>query len=104
MKRSWVFASGDAFLPKGVRNVLETYILGDDTSVFYISLWSFVHMATGVVYGITTPWSVSFYVWLHTLWELWQIWIGMTHIHTLRGAIDVGVDTLMGVFGVLSVR
>lgn len=104
MKRSWMFASGDAFLPKWVRNILETYIIGDDTSYFYISLWSFVHMSTGVVYGYFTKWSVAFYIWLHSIWELWQILIGMTNIDTLRGAIDIVVDTIMGVLGVVVVR
>ena len=38
------------------------------------------------------------YVGLHTAWELWQVYIGMTPL-TLRGGIDVVVDTLMGVLG-----
>lgn len=104
MRRGWAFASGDAFLPKWARTVLETYIVGDDTSYFYISLWSIVHMTTGMVYGWFTKWSVAFYIWLHTIWELWQIWIGMTHIDTLRGAIDIAVDTTMGAIGVVVVR
>lgn len=101
MKRSFWFASGDMFLPKSVRRFLETYIIGSDTSLFYISIWSFVHMFTGILFALMVKGPIDMYVWLHTIWEVWQIAIGMTPIHTARGMLDIFTDTAMGVIGVI---
>jgi hypothetical protein len=97
MKHPW-YASGDLFLPKPVRTILETYIIGNDTSVFYITLWSFMHMLSGVLFSFVNN-SLVNYVIVHTIWEIWQIYIGMTKINTLRGISDVFVDTIMGMIG-----
>lgn len=97
MKHPW-YASGDLFLPKSVRNLLEIYIIGNDTSLFYISLWSFMHMISGIIFSFISN-SLQGYIVTHTLWELWQIYIKMTPIHKLRGAIDIFTDTGMGVIG-----
>jgi hypothetical protein len=97
MKHPW-YASGDLFLPKIVRNILETYIIGNDTSLFYISLWSFMHMLSGIFFSLFSN-SLQGYIVTHTTWELWQIYIKMTPIHKLRGAIDIFTDTFMGILG-----
>jgi hypothetical protein len=97
MKHPW-YASGDLFLSKPVRDVLETYLIGDDKSLFYISLWSFMHMLSGVLFSFVSN-SLQGYLVIHTIWELWQIYIKMTPIHTVRGAIDIFTDTFMGVLG-----
>jgi len=97
MKSPW-YASGDLFLPKEVRNILETYIIGNDTSLVYITLWSFMHSLSGVLFRFVNN-SLQDYIVVHTIWELWQIYIGMTPIHTARGVIDIFVDTLMGIIG-----
>lgn len=97
MKHPW-YASGDLFLPKQLRNFLETYIIGNNTSLFYISLWSFMHMLSGILFSLVSN-SLQGYIVTHTIWELWQIYIGMTPIHTLRGVIDIFTDTTMGIIG-----
>jgi hypothetical protein len=99
MKHPW-YASGDLFLPKPVRDLLETYIIGNDESLFYISLWSFMHMLSGVIFSFVSN-SLQGYIVVHTVWEIWQIYIGMTPAHTLRGVIDIFTDTFMGVAGFL---
>lgn len=96
-KHPW-YASGDLFLPKEVRRILETYIIGHETSLVYITLWSFMHMLSGVLFIFVSN-SLVDYVIVHTIWEIWQIYIGMTPIHTIRGIIDVFVDTIMGMIG-----
>ena len=95
-----LYASGDLFLPKSIRNILETYIIGNDKSLFYITLWSFMHLLSGLLFSFVNN-SLVNYIIVHTLWELWQIYIGMTRINTLRGMIDVFVDTIMGILGFL---
>ena len=99
MKHPW-YASGDLFLPKTLRNLLETYLIGNDKSLFYISLWSFMHSLSGVLFSFVNN-SLWDYIVVHTIWEIWQIYIGMTPIHKLRGVIDIFTDTIMGILGFL---
>lgn len=94
-----LYASGDLFLPREVRQFLETYLIGNAHSVFYLSMWSFMHMLSGIVYSFVDR-SYWNYFLLHTIWELWQLYIQMTPIHTLRGVVDIGTDTIMGLLGV----
>ena len=104
---TWLYRSGDVFLPASVRAVLETYHIGNDKSLFYISNWSLVHFVSGIVTGyiLTTyfrgwPYYTTGFV-VHTLWELWQIFIGMTKWKTTRGQIDIVVDTVMFMLGMI---
>ena len=102
-----IYRSGDVFLPKSVRTILETYLIGNATSKFYVSVWSLVHFLSGVL----TAWMLlnyfptfSFYktgFWIHTAWEYWQIFIGMTKYYTFRGALDVVTDTAFFMGGML---
>jgi hypothetical protein len=100
MKHPW-YASGDLFLPKPIRDTLKTYIIGDDTSLFYISLWSFMHALSGFLFAFVSD-SLQGYIVIHSIWEIWQLYIGMTPAHTLRGFIDVITDTVMGILGFIS--
>lgn len=105
-----LFKSGDLFLPKQVRAFLEYYHVGNSRSVFYISNWTFVHFFSGVLtayflmtrtdYATKKILLVSFLI--HTLWELWQIYGENTPIGTLRGQVDVFVDTTAYMLGVLA--
>jgi hypothetical protein len=102
-----LFRSGDLFLPKDVRNFLEYYYIGNNKSTIYVTNWSIIHFLTGIlvaryllkkrmnVYEIVL---ITFIV--HTIWELWQIYGENTPIGTLRGQIDVLVDTLFYMAGV----
>jgi hypothetical protein len=55
--------------------------------------------------GVLTAWLItpSFKTgfWIHTAWEFWQIFIGMTKYKTQRGALDIVVDTLFFMGGML---
>lgn len=106
-KDSLVYRSGDVFLGPRIRKFLEYYYIGNSTSVFYVTNWSFVHLLSGVL----TAWILvqyfpdyEFYTTgfnIHTVWEIWQIIIGMTKIGTARGMIDVLVDTAFFMVGML---
>jgi hypothetical protein len=70
-------------------------------------------MLSGVLTGIVLLYVSANYkiklpyyftgLYIHTLWELWQKFIGMTK-WDLRGAIDTVVDTIMCLAGMLAVR
>lgn len=102
---SWIYRSGDIFLPKEVRTILKYYLVGNNRTIFYITNWTLVHMLSGVLTAYTLSiWfpKVSLFwtgLFIHTLWELWQITIGMTKIRTLRGQVDTVVDTLAFLLG-----
>lgn len=102
-----LFRSGDLFLPKDVRNFLEYYYIGNGKSKFYVTNWSIIHFLTGILltnYLLKKRISVSEIVLItfiiHTIWELWQIYGENTPIETLRGQIDVIVDTVFFMAGV----
>jgi hypothetical protein len=106
METDFLYRSGDAFLPLEIVERLDTQIIGTKDSLYYVNYWHFVHMFTGVAfsyffmrYGILD--IVIRYVLLHTLWELWQIYIGMTRLN-MRGGIDILNDTLFGLIGVIA--
>lgn len=104
-KNSLLYRSGDVFLNPETRRFLEYYWIGNGTSTFYVTNWSFVHLFSGILTG----WILynyfadyEFYATgfnIHTIWEIWQIIIGMTKIGTLRGFIDVWVDTAFFMVG-----
>lgn len=105
---SWVYRSGDVWLPPRVVRFLGTYVIGDDSTLFYITYWHGMHMLSGVLFGVLLlfyriPSPVLTYIGLHTLWELWQLSIGMTK-PTPRGLLDTGVDTLAGLLGLALIR
>lgn len=105
--------SGDLFLPHPIRRFLYSYIIGSPSSIFYISYWSILHLLSGVVTGAILLYATAIYkirlpyyftgLFVHTLWELWQKFIGMTQ-WDLRGAIDTVVDTIMCLIGMAAVR
>ena len=103
--KDFLFNAGDVFLPKQVRQWLQTFIIGSPRSLVYITYWSIVHFLSGVASGAIlgasgvrggigsyTYYSMLFVI--HWLWESLQVISGMTPL-TLRGGIDVVVDTLM---------
>lgn len=100
-----LFLSGDLFLPKRVRNVLETYHYGSDRSLVYITNWSLLHVLSGILVGYIL---IQYYpeydyywtgFWVHTIWEIWQILVKNTPYWTLRGRIDVVTDTVVYMLG-----
>jgi hypothetical protein len=99
--------TGDLLLPKSVRRVLETYWIGDSKSLVYVTNWTLVHFLSGALLAWLFP-EMSYITafWIHTAWELWQILVSNTPWWTLRGWIDIGMDTsvyMLGVWGMRSV-
>jgi hypothetical protein len=103
-----LFQSADLFLPTNIRNFLEYYYVGNDKSVFYLTNWSILHFVSGILVTLfllkrpkqTNKNIILISFLIHTLWEVWQIYVKKTPIHTLRGQIDVFVDTLLFMSGV----
>jgi hypothetical protein len=97
--------TGDLLLPKRIRSVLEEYWIGDDQSRLYLTNWSLVHLGSGVLlawlFPTLTLWTAFS---IHTAWELWQILVRNTPWWTLRGQLDVIVDTVLFLLGVHGVR
>jgi len=112
MLRKMLYHSGDVFLPDRVRDFLGQLIVGRYEDTFYISYWSLVHMLTGVItgliilyYRISRPYLLALTI--HTVWELWQVFIGMNKPFTIRGRnniIDTLVDTILFMMGFATVK
>ena len=81
--------------------MLESYWIGNDQSLVYVTNWSLVHFVTGAVLVRLVP-DISVWTafWIHTLAETWQIVIGNTPWRTTRGQVDVLVDTVFFMAGV----
>lgn len=91
--------SGDAFLPPKIVKFLDSYIVGSDSSLFYVNLWSGVHFLSGFTLGkIWSGLSAIGALFIHLTWELWQMYIGMTKLNP-RGLIDSIVDTIFFMVG-----
>jgi hypothetical protein len=103
-KESLMYKSGDIWLPKSIVEYLHTYVIGNDRTLFYINYWHGMHLLSGVLFGLFSLFIYHIqspmytYILLHTSWEFWQMYIGMTKTN-LRGLIDISIDTLMGLFG-----
>lgn len=99
--RDALFLSGDLFLPKSVRTVLEHYWIGNDRTLIYISNWSLIHLLSGILTGVllmeyAPTWNYYWSgFWIHTIWEFWQIVVKNTPYWTLRGRVDVVTDTAL---------
>lgn len=98
--------SGDLFLPTWLKDYLETYIIGSDTTLFYITIWSILHFISGTIvanyfihYTTYTLYTSTIFAFvIHTIWELWQ-YITENTPHNLRGYIDMTVDTVLYMLG-----
>ena len=109
-----IYNSGDFFLPKRVKKILDTDLIGTHKKTFYISGWSIVHTITGIIMGYMYLYfkfdSKSYFLKLfimHTFWELWQMVIGMSKPYRLTGGgnlIDTIMDTILFMVGVYIVH
>ena len=107
--RDIIYSSGDVFLPDSVKKFLRTDLIGSHTGTFYISIWSVIHFLSGVFIGLFyffMGWNVQMYMLnmfvLHTIWECWQILIGMSNPYRMTGTgnlVDTIVDTLLFMSG-----
>jgi hypothetical protein len=101
-----LYRSGDVFLPKQVKTLLDSplYSCQSDTYYFYINAWTFTHMLSGLLIGyiflhIGRVHNGYYYIMFatHTIWETWQVIIGMSKPFSMTGVnniIDTIVDTL----------
>ena len=105
----FLYNSGDAFLPAPIKRVLNTYLYNTPNNSFYINGWSIVHLLSGILLGLIYLFlgkeeSLFFYhlFIIHTIWELWQVFIGMAKPWRRTGSsnlIDSIVDTAMFMIG-----
>jgi hypothetical protein len=102
-----VYDSGDFFLPKPIKQMLDKHIYDTPNKLLYINGWTFIHYFSGMLMGMIYLYlgkKIDFYYYynlfiIHTIWELWQILIGMTKIWELNGIIDTTVDTIVYMIG-----
>lgn len=118
MKIDWhkvIFNSGDVFLPEPIKNFLSIFIYKypntkkESNLIFYIQWWSIVHFISGIVvgflylyYGYKLQNYFLYMFMIHTLWEIWQIIIGMSKPYNLigrNGLIDTITDTTLFMIG-----
>ena len=113
-----LFNSGDVFLPKNVRDtlaiILYKYPNDEKNYSFYIQGWTFIHFINGIIFGYLylylnynkNNYIINLFI-LHTLWETWQVFIGMSKPWKITGRnniIDFIVDTTAFMLGTLIVR
>jgi hypothetical protein len=104
MKDTFWYRSGDLWLPPFLVEFLDSYIVGSDSSIFYLNYWHVNHFFSGVFFALFHLYVYHFaypihtYLILHTLWEIWQLFLGMTPT-SLRGLVDIWNDTLLGTLG-----
>ena len=98
-----IYRSGDVFLPKPIKELLDKSIYTSQTNSFYINGWTFVHVMSGLIIGYIyfyggynkRDYYYNLFI-IHTIWEAWQIFIGMSKPFSLTGhnnSIDIIVDT-----------
>jgi hypothetical protein len=111
-KQSYLYRSGDLFAAARVRRFLETFLVGSYQSPVYLTYWSVLHFVSGVLTAYVlveldpaflpkvSPYWVGLS--LHTLWEGWQMLIGMSHPLRLtghNGIVDIAMDTALFMAG-----
>lgn len=108
-----LYNSGDFFLPKSFIKILDKNIYMSVNNSFYINGWTIIHYFSGLLLGFLYLYlykNIYFYYYIlfiiHTLWELWQIFIGMAKPWKLTGSsnlIDTFVDTFFFMFGTYTI-
>ena len=109
-----IYSSGDVFLPDSIRNILKTDIIGSSKKTFYLSGWSIVHFINGMLFGylyLYYGYNPNKYFFnmliIHTLWELWQIIIGMSKPYSIVGSSNIAdtiADTILFMLGSYIIR
>jgi len=109
-----IYNSGDVFLPENIKKLLKTDLIGSSKKTFYVSWWSIIHLINGIIIGYiylflkgdSRFYTVKLFI-LHTMWEFWQILIGMSKPYNLIGGnnlIDTIMDTTFFMVGAYIVR
>ena len=109
-----IYNSGDVFLPEKIKNILGMDLIGTSEKTFYISGWSMVHLVNGMIIGYlylyfkgnSRLYILKMFI-IHTIWELWQMLIGMAKPYKLTGRsslIDTVMDTIFFMLGAYVIR
>jgi len=96
---------GDGLMPQPVRDTL--YKSWYKTETIDLNGWSFMHALSGAIFAYLFPkQTVLMWIFIHTLWEIYQIIIGMTQIkeNPKEESVDVFFDTLFSVIGFFVVK
>ena len=112
--KKMLYDSGNVFLPDNIKQILTYDVIGSHKKTFYISGWSIIHFINGLIFGylyLYLHFDKKYYIInlfvLHSIWELWQITIGMSRPYSLSGRsnlIDTIVDTILFMTGALIIR
>ena len=104
-----IYNSGDVFLPENVKKILGIELIGTYKKTFYVSGWSILHFINGIIIGYIYLYfkgnsKLYFYKLfiIHTIWEFWQMLIGMSKPYKLTGRnnlIDIIMDTIFFMLG-----
>ena len=96
-----IYNSGDVFLPEKVKNILGTDLIGNSKKTLYVSGWSIIHFINGIIFGYLYLYFKGYsrlYLFkmfiIHTMWECWQMLIGMAKPYKLTGRSNL-IDTIM---------
>ena len=97
-----IYHTGDFLLPKSLIKILDIELIRKNK--FYINGWSFMHFLSGIIVGYLLNDNCYYYKLfiIHTLWELWQIMIGMSKPFLFAendNIIDLFIDTIFFMFG-----
>jgi hypothetical protein len=97
---------GDGMIPEPIK--LWLYVPLYKTEYIEINGWSAIHFFTGLFVAIFLP-AVTLLQWflIHTLWEIYQVAIGMSKVFPdkenkdewIKEIIDVIFDTIFSVLG-----
>lgn len=109
-----IYNSGDIFLPEHIKIMLRKDLIGSSKKTFYLSRWSIVHLINGIIFGylyLYFNYDIQFYALklfiIHTIWEMWQILIGMSKPYNLTGnnnLMDTILDTIIFMSGAFIAR
>ena len=106
-----IYKSGDFFIPPSIKKMLDRSIYRTSNYSFYIEVWHILHFISGLLLGliyIKFGYGRNFtkYLWdlfiIHTIWEYWQVYIGMSHPLRLtynNNLLDIIFDTFVFMLG-----
>ena len=104
-----IYKSGDFFIPQTIKKVLDILLYKSSNYSFYIEVWHIVHLMSGFLMGliyIHLGYNINTYFWnlfiIHTIWEYWQVYIGMSKPLRLtyhNNLIDILFDTFIFMVG-----
>lgn len=104
-----IYKSGDFFVPQSVKKILDTLLYKSSNYSFYVEIWHIVHFITGFLLGVIyiyigyniKTYYLNLFI-IHTIWEYWQVYIGMSKPLRLtyhNNLFDILFDTVIFMVG-----